>query len=43
MLSLLDTSQDIEITHQDILNQLGKLKTNKSFGPESCHPHVLKM
>ena len=37
--------QDIEITHQDILNQLGQLKTNKSCDSDiiNCHPHVLKM
>ena len=34
--------QDIEITHQDILYQLGQLKTNKSCGSDNCHPRVLK-
>ena len=34
--------QDIKITHQDILYQLGQLKTNKSCGSDNCHPLVLK-
>ena len=34
--------QDIEITHQDILYQLGQLKTNKSCGSDNCHPLILK-
>ena len=34
--------QDTEITHQDILYQLGQLKTNKSCRSDNCHPRVLK-
>ena len=36
------TLQDIEITHQDILNQLGRLKINKSCGSDNCQPCVPK-
>ena len=34
--------QHIEITHQDISNQLDRLKTSKSCGSDNCHPRVLK-
>ena len=34
--------QHIEITHQDISNQLDRLKTSKSCGYDNCHPRVLK-
>ena len=33
---------DIMFTHQDVLDQLNWLKTNKSSGPDNCHPCVLK-
>ena len=34
--------QNIDLTHQDIINQLNQPKTHKSCGPDNCHPHVLK-
>ena len=34
--------QHIEITHQDISNQLDRLETSKSCGYDNCHPRVLK-
>ena len=37
-----NTLQHIKVTHQDILDQLHRLKPNKSCGPDNCHPRVLK-
>ena len=36
------TLQHTEITHEDVLHQLNRLKPNKSCGPDKCHPQVLK-
>jgi len=33
---------DITITYSDILYELNRLNSNKSCGPDNCHPHVLK-
>ena len=33
----------ISVTYDDVLNELNHLKTNKSCGPDNCHPRVLKM
>ena len=33
---------NISITHNDVLNELNRLKTNKCCGPDNCHPCVLK-
>jgi len=32
----------ISITYDDVLNELNRLKTNKSCGPDNCHPRLLK-
>ena len=37
-----NTLQHIKVTHQDILDQLHRLKPNQSCGPDNCHPRVLK-
>ena len=34
--------QSISLTHQDVLNQLNRLKTNKSCGPDNVHSRVIK-
>ena len=33
---------DIVLTHQDVLDQLNGLKTDKSCQLDNCHPRVLK-
>ena len=33
---------DIVLTHQDVLDQLNRLNTDKSCGSDNCHPCVLK-
>ena len=32
----------ISVTYGDVLIELNRLKTNKSCGPDNCHPRVLK-
>ena len=34
--------EQIQISEEDIMNRLHKLKTNKSAGPDSIHPRLLK-
>jgi len=29
------------MTYDDVLNEVNRLKTNKSYGSDNCHPRIL--